>query len=253
MGGIIACVCCYCCLTALKPKCIEIFALVCNIIEIITLLWVIIDIPWKDISIGGIIIFFVSCIFIILSFIILLFLICLRCNNKINENKNGTGKCLCLLIIILLILSEILIIIDEIIILFNMDEKNDFYSYYDLNENRKTKKYAQRKWASVIIGLTFVEIALGFHIYCISFLIKLIYVKTNLSYLEYIENQKDNNSIFSNSINIFNKAHNHNINQLNVYGYNKNVNPSYNFPPKQENVNICTNITNAFNNTGNKI
>ena len=249
MSGLIACVCCYCCLTALKPRCIEILALICGIMEIGFIIWGVIDIPWNDISIAGKIIFFISCTIIFLSFVILLILMYLRCNNKINTTKNGTGKCLCIIMIILLILAEILIIIDEIIILFNMDDKDDFYSYYDLNNNRRNRRYSNRRWASAVISLTFVEISLGFHIYCASFLIKLIYAKTNMSYLDYIESKKDN-SIFSKSINIFNYAHNNqNINQLNFLGYDKNGNPIFiignnqNFEQKQQNVNIHTNNT----------
>ena len=53
MGGIIACLCCYCCLTTLKPRCIEIMALICNIAEIAFLIYAIAGIPWDDIKNGG--------------------------------------------------------------------------------------------------------------------------------------------------------------------------------------------------------
>ena len=58
MGGIIACVCCYCCLMTLKPRCIEVMALISNLVAIGFLIWGLVEIPWSDIRKGGKITFF---------------------------------------------------------------------------------------------------------------------------------------------------------------------------------------------------
>ena len=75
MGSIIACVCCYCCLMTVKPRVIEIIALICNIIEIASLAWGIADIPWDDVSKGGKITFYIGCAFVILTLLFLIVLI----------------------------------------------------------------------------------------------------------------------------------------------------------------------------------
>ena len=129
MGGIIACICCYCCLTGLKPRIIEFLALLCNLVEIGFLIWGIIDIPWDDISTGGKIMYYITCGAIVVTFLLLLLLMCLRCGNTINTTKNDLGKCLCITMVVFDILAFILIIIAEIIIIYNMDDKDDDYNY----------------------------------------------------------------------------------------------------------------------------
>ena len=221
MGSIITSICCYCCLTPLKPRCIEILALIFNLIELVFLIWAIVDIPWEDISTGGKIIFYIMFSLIILTFIILISLICLRCSNKINTTKNNPAKCLSTTMFILDILSFILIIIAEIIILYNIDDKDDYF-YYDYNRRRRRSRFSDREWAAAIISLTMIEIALVCHSYCSNFLLKLIYVKTDLSYFDYM-NQKNQNNNMNNTVNIFNGTHNN----LNLIGYDKNGHPVY--------------------------
>ena len=92
MGGLLTCICCYCCLTTLKPRIIEIVALICNIIEIGFLIWGIVDVPWSDIKMGGKVMFYIACVLVVLTFLFLLGLMCLRCGNKINTTKNSAGK-----------------------------------------------------------------------------------------------------------------------------------------------------------------
>ena len=221
MGSIISCICCYCFLTPLKPRCIEILALIFNLIELIFLIWGIADMPWDYISTGGKIIFYIMFSLIIITFLILIVLICLRCSNKINTTKNNTAKCLSSTTVILDFLAFILIIIAEIIILYNIDDKDDYF-YYDYNRRRRRSKFSEREWAATIISHTFVEIALFCHSYCSIFLVKLIYVKTDLSYFDYmIQNEQSSN--MSRTIKVLNGGQNN----LNLIGYDKNGRPIY--------------------------
>ena len=228
MGGIIACVCCYCCLMALKPRCIEILALVCNVIEIGFLIWGIADIPWSDISGAGKGLFFAACVFVVLSLIFLLALMILRCNNSINTTKNSVGKCVCITDLVFDILAEILLIIAEIIIFRNMNDKDDNYYFdYGYRTSRRNSIYSDRQWACAIISITGAEVFLGLHCYCVSFLLKLISLKTDLSYNNYMETIDNNNNIFGRTVNIFNSPENNNPNQLNFLGYDKDGHPIY--------------------------
>ena len=228
MGGIIACVCCYCCLMTLKPRCIEILALICNVIEIGFLIWGIADIPWSDISGAGKGFFYATCVLIVLSFIFLLALMILRCNNSINTTKNSAGKCICITDLVFDILAEIVLIIAEIIIFRNMNDKDDNYYFdYGYRTSRRNSIYSDRQWACAIISITGAEIFLGLHCYCVSFLLKLISLKTNLSYKNYMETHDNGNNIFSRTVNIFNSPENNNPNQLKFLGYDKDGHPIY--------------------------
>ena len=224
MGSIIACICCYCCLTTLKPRCIEIIALICNIIEICFMIWGIAGIPWDDIKIGGKIVFFIPFAFMVLTLLILLILMCFRCGNKINTSKNSAAKCLCITMIVFDFLSEILIVIAEIIIINNMRDKDDNYYGYYSNRYRNTQ-YSDGEWAAAIVSVTVTEIALAIHCYCANFLLKLISAKTNLSYLEYLDS-KEPEHIVTRTVNVFNSPQNED-NHLNFLGYDQNGHPIY--------------------------
>ena len=234
MGSIIACICCYCCLSALKPKCIEVIALICNILEIGFLIWGIIKIPCNDIKIGGKIVFFIPCAFVVLTLLILLILMCFRCANKINTSKNGTAKCLCIVMIVFDILSEILVVIAEIIIINNMRDKDGYsygygygYDYYDYNRrNYNNSKYSNGEWAAAVISVSIAEVALMIHCYCANFLLKLINAKTNKSYLDYIETRSQENNITRN-VEVFNSPQNQTNTQLNFIGYDQYGHPIY--------------------------
>lgn len=229
MGSIIACICCYCCLTTLKPRYIEIMALICNIVEIGFLIYAIAGIPWDDIKNGGKIVFYITCALIVISLILLLILMCFRCGNKINTTKNTSGKCICITAIIIDILAGILIAIAEIVILHNMYDKDDLYDDYYYRRRRRDSNFSDAEWICVYVSLTGFEIALCIHLYCISFLIKLISAKTNLSYLKYMESKEDN-SIVARTMNVFNNQpdqYNNNNTQLNFLGYDQNGHPIY--------------------------
>ncbi len=235
MGGILACICCYCCLMTLKPRVIEVIALIANLIEIGFLIWGIAGIPWDDISTGGKILFYAACAVVVLTFFITLILMCLRCGNKINTTKNSTGKCICITGIVLDIIGEILIIIAEIVILYKMYDKDDEYYYGDdgyYNDRYRRRRrwdslYSDSEWAAAIVPPSAAEIGLGIHLYCLSFLLKLIYFKTNKSYLRYKETEENPNDIFSRTINAMNSPPEITNNQLNFLGYDQNGHPIY--------------------------
>ena len=228
MGGIIACLCCYCCLTTLKPKSIEIIALLCNIISIGFLIWGIADIPWDDISTAGKIFFYITCGCVVLTLIFLLGLMCIRCSGKINTSKNSSAKCLCITLMVFDILAFILIIISEIIIFYNMDDKDDDYYYYDYYYGRRRRsKYSNREWAASIISISVAELAIMCHSYCANFLYKLISAKTDTSYLDCMEQRENSNNIVTRTINVLNQPTNNNTNQLTFIGYDKDGHPIY--------------------------
>lgn len=250
MGGIIACICCYCCLTGLKPRIIEFLALLCNLVEIGFLIWGIIDIPWDDISTGGKIMYYITCGAIVVTFLLLLLLMCLRCGNTINTTKNDLGKCLCITMVVFDILAFILIIIAEIIIIYNMDDKDDDYNYnngYYGRGRRRHTKYSDTEWAATILSMSAAELALVCHCYCANFLLKLISAKTDLSYLKYLE-QKDKDNIITKTINVFNSPTTYGQNQLTFIGYDKNGHPIYSGSTQ-----YFTQVTNPNNTTNTNI
>ena len=245
MGSLIACICCYCCLTALKPKCIEIIALICNILEIGFLIWGIAGIPWNDIKIGGKIVFFIPCAFIVLTLLILLILMCFRCAKTINTSKNGAAKCLCITMMVFDILSEILIVIAEIIIINNMRDRygnnsGHTYDYYYIRSNYRNSQYSDGQWAAATISISVTEVVLIIHCCCANFLFKLINAKTNKSYLEYMETRsKDNNN--NKTVEIYNSPQNQTNTQINLIRNYQNGHPIYSgnsqYSIKNQNIN----------------
>ena len=230
MGGLIACVCCYCCLTTLRPRVIEIISLISNLIGIGFMIWGIADIPWDDVKKVAKALYYITGALIIITVLILLALMCLRCGNKINTSKNSSGKCLCITLLVFEIIAEIIIIIAEIIIINNMYDKDDDYWYYDdyyYSRRRRSSKFSGREWAAAGISTTAAEICIDISFYCVSFLLKLIYAKTNKSYLKYLESKEDNN-IVTRAINVLDNSESvPNNNQLNFIGYDKDGHPIY--------------------------
>ena len=254
MGSIIACLCCYCCLITLKPRTIEIFALICSIIQIGFLIWGIAGIPWDDIKTGGKVTFFITCAFVVLSLIILIVIMCFRCGKKINTTKNSAGLCLCITMVIFDFIGLILIFIAEIIILINMYDKedNEWIRYYG-GYRRRNDGFSDAEWAAAIISTSGVLIVIWIHCYCSSFLIKLIHAKTDMSYMKYLESKEDNN-IVSRTIDVINNPVNYqNNNQLTFIGYDKNGHPLYSGNAQYFTVNPNQNTNMQIVNTNNQM
>lgn len=254
MGGIIACMCCYCCLMTLKPRVIEIMALICNLIQIGFLIWGIVGIPWDDIKAGGKATFFPTCGFVVLSLIILIIIMCLRCGNKINTTKNSAGLCLCITMVVFDIIALILIIIAEICIIFNMYDKEDIYYDRHYREyRRRNKTFSDAEWVAAIVSTSVVEVATLIHCYCSSFLIKLIKSKTDLSYIKYLESKEDNN-IVTRTIDVINGPSGlQNNNQLTFIGYDKDGHPLYSGNAQYFKVNQNPNPNMQIVNTNNQL
>ena len=226
MGEIIACMSFYFFIEKLKPRYIEIIELIFSIIEIIFLIWGLLNnsyIPWKDIRKGAKIFYIIMLILICINFIIIIVLIYLRCSNKINTTKNDIGIYLCITTIVLVILSKILLLIDEVIIAYDM--------YYKDNNDY-----------SVIIPFIITELSLAFQCYCSCFLIRLIYAKTDLNDEQYQKNlNKDSSSING----VGNRNNRNNPNEANIIDENKQ-----NIPENQPSLNSTTlvDIHNTNNN-----
>ena len=236
MGSILVCIGCYCCLFALRPLSIEIIALTANLFEIGFLIWGIVDIPWDYINTGGEVCFYITFVLIVLTFILLLILMCLRCSGKINTTKNGLGKCLYITDLIFDFLAFILIIISESIILYKMYDADD--DYFWENGRRYSRRqndsiFSDSEWAAAVISTSIAELAILIHCYCVSFLIKLIYLKTDLSYNEYTNTLDQNINTFSSenpggrAINVFQNPPNYYNNNLTLLGYDKDGHPIY--------------------------
>ena len=222
------------CLNDIKPRILEVIILSFTLVGIGFLIWGIAEIPWDDISTGGKIFFAIGCACIVLNLLILLILMCLRIGNKINTSANNAGKCLSITMLVFEILGLIGFIISEIIMFFNMGDKNDdYYEDYDNGywRRRWRGKYSRAEWAAVVVPLTAAEIALGLNILFTDFLIKSIYAKINTPYSQYLETQKKSevNSAndYSKSINIFNEPIENGQNILTFIGYDKDGHPIY--------------------------
>lgn len=215
--------CCYCCLKNCRPRCIEFSALISNIIEIVVLVWAIIEFPWKDIKIIGRICFFIMFVLIIFNFLFLLILMYLRCSNKINTTKNGYGKCLCITMIVFDIISFILYLVGGVVIILNMnDHEND---YYGLRIQKRETKYSKRKWISLAVSLSITEIFIIFHCICSMMLYKIIKAKINTSYSNYLDQPK---KVIITNVNAYNNTQTDiNMNQLTHIGYDKDGRPIY--------------------------
>ena len=230
MGSIIVCIGCYCCLLNLKPISIEIIALFANLFEIGFLIWGIVDIPWDDMTTGAKVCFYITCGLILLTFFLLLIIMCLRCSGNINTTKNGIASCLCITTLIFDILAFILIIISECLILYKMWDIDDDSGYWG-HRHRHRSNFSDTEWACAVISLSVAELGILVHSYCISFLLKLIHLKTNLSYREYMDSVDknvitDSNIITTRAINVFQSPPNIN-NNLTLLGYDKDGHPIY--------------------------
>ena len=246
MGGIIACMCCYCCLMTLKPRCIEVMGLISNLVAIGFLVWGLAEIPWSDIRNGGKITFFIGSGFTVITLLFIFVLMCFRCGNKINTTKNSAGKCICITALVFNFLALILIIIGEIVIIYDMDDRGYYDYYWDdyRSRRRRYSYYSDAERAAAIISPSGAEIAIIIYGYCISFLLKLIFAKTDLSYLEYKETQDNSqNNIIARTIGVFNSPPNNN--ELRFLGYDQNGHPIYSGNTQYYTQQVITNNVNS--------
>ena len=269
MGAILACIGCYCCLLPLKPKFIELIALLANLVEECFLIWGLVDIPWDHISTGGKVCFYITCGLILFTFIFLIDLMILRCKKTINNKKNGMAKCLCITGCILDFLAFLMIIISEGIIIHKMNDLDDDRTYWSGKRSYHDGGYfTRREWTAAIFSTSVTEIGIVCHSYCLSFLLQLINLKTDLSYTEY-KNKNSEQVEYNNNtdgkvttINVFSYPPNNKVNNnnnLTFLGYAKDGRPIYagnnqyrtiNVPVEtQQNINQNTSINNISDNT----
>jgi hypothetical protein len=229
----------------LKPRCIEVMGLISNLVAIGFLVWGLAEIPWSDIRNGGKITFFIGSGFTVITLLFIFVLMCFRCGNKINTTKNSAGKCICITALVFNFLALILIIIGEIVIIYDMYDR-DYYDYYwdDYRSRRRYSYYSDAERAAAIISPSGAEIAIIIYGYCISFLLKLIFAKTDLSYLEYKETQDNSqNNIIARTIGVFNSPPNNN--ELRFLGYDQNGHPIYSGNTQYYTQQVITNNVNS--------
>lgn len=226
------------CFNSVKPRVLEVLALVFTVVAIGFLVWGIIDIPWDDISTAGKVFYYIGCGFVVLVLLILLVLMFLRIGNKINGPSNGTGICLCITMMVCEVLAIIIFVIAEIIIFVNMGDKDD--EYWDNNYNGRRRwrsKYDWEEWWSAVCSVSAAEIAMGLNIAVTDYLLKVIRAKCKTCYSDYLETQNKNNISQNNtlgvgnnlgqSIEIYNTPPPTNQNALTLIGYDKNGHPIY--------------------------
>jgi len=256
---------CYCCFFKLRPKCIQLIALLANLVVIALLIWGMIDIPWSYLSKGIKICYYIICGLIIINLILLFILIIFRCIGTINSEYNFIAKGFCLTICIFNCLASIIMIVTAIIILNKMSELNkmrDLGKYYD-------GLFSNKEWAAVIFSTFIAAIFVIWHFFCVSFLYILITCRTNLSYNDY-KNNKYSSEIINNNIseevgttiNVINNPQN-NVNNLAIFPYAKSESPNYNLNNQygmangpvlyQLNTFNNNNSSNITNNTDNNI
>ena len=204
-------ICCCCCLINLKPRCIEIITLIINLIEIGFMIWGIIGTQWKIIKIGGKIIYLIPFVFVVFTLLFLLILMYFRCGNKINTSKNSIATYLCIIMEVFDFLSIILIFIDVIIISKSLSDAISNYEEVELDIT----------YACLLI--TYIPLVI--HLVCVAFLLILILVKTNLSYLEYMNTKEQENIV--RTVNALNSPQNNEENHINILGVDQNGHPFY--------------------------
>ena len=165
----------------------------------------------------------------------------LRCKGHINSSSNKTGYGICLTTVIIDVIAFIMIVVSEAVILYKMWDLDDDYEYWRGRRYYYSKGYfSDAEWAAAIVPMSVAEICLIAHFYCLSFLLKLIKLKTDLSYIEYNENQ---NQTSNSSGNILSSSANYV-----TPGTTINV---YNTPPPPNNQQVLSFI--GYDNQGHPI
>jgi hypothetical protein len=120
-----------------------------------------------------------------------------------------------------------------------MWDLDDDHGYWRGRRSHSSGYFSDSEWLAATLSLTAGEIGIIAHFYCVSFLLKLIQLKTPLSYAEYMDTQNkmsnntsgnifdsDNSSgIPATTINVYNTPPNQN--QLAFLGYDKDGHPIY--------------------------
>jgi hypothetical protein len=174
------------------------------------MIWGIIGIQWEIIKIGGKIIYLIPFVFVIFTLLFLFILMYFRCRNKINTSKNSTAKYLCIIMEVFDFLSMILISIAMINIPISLVDNHDDDFEFDVTI-----------YACLIIP----SILPDTHLFCVAILHKLISVKTNLSYLEYMNTKEQENIV--RTVNALNSPQNNEENHINILGVDQNGHPFY--------------------------
>ena len=271
MGTVIACIGCYCCLLGVRPRFIELIAFIANLVEIGFFIWGIAGIPWSDLNTGGKVCFYITFGLMIISFILLIILMILRCNKTVNTSSNSTAKCLCITASVVDVLAFIMIIVSEIVILYKMWDLDDDNYYWNERGRRYHDGYfSNAEWAAAIFPTSAGELGILAHFYCVSFLYKLIYLKTDLSYIEYQDQHPDvimgdsfgTRNMGTTTVNVVSSPPDIN-NNMTFLGYDKDGRPIYagNNQYRTVNVPVVTqpnavqnnNVNNVTNNTDNTI
>ena len=256
---------CYCCFFKLRPKCIQLIALLANLVVIALLIWGMIDIPWSYLSKGIKICYYIICGLIIINLILLFILIIFRCIGTINSKYNFISKGFCLIACIFDCVASIIMIVSAIIILYKMyklDKETDLWPVYN-------SLFSSEERAAVIFSTIIAVIPLVWHFFCVSFLYILITCRTNFSYNDYKDNKHSSEIINNNiseevgtTINVINTPQN-NVNNLALFPYAKSESPNYDLNNQygmangpvlyQLNVFNNNNSSNITNNTDNNI
>ena len=191
--------CCLCCLTTQKAKCLEITLAVTNVISFISFIWCFGCIPWKSIPKSGLVFFIIDFILLIFELLAIVYCLILRHKNLINNSRNYSAKILSYIMLCLTPLGVICIIIGEYITLNRMNKIEADYLVANLYNPNINKEYdspiTNSNWYAAKGGPSIIEIAWLFSICLWIVESKLIRHKTDGPYTKYINEVNQINQI----------------------------------------------------------
>lgn len=217
----------FCCLAVLKPQIIEVIALISNFIMIGCFVWSIIGIPWDVINTGGKVLFYISFGFAIIAIILLIGIMIVRCQGTINGEKNGCGLCSLITLIVIDIVGFVLLIITEFIIINKMHDKNKASHWRGWSYNSKEDEISGSEWAAAAGSFSVIEVFWIIHTFCCICLYRLVDIRTNECYADYLAECAECNTV--NPVTTNNITDNRP--SLNFIGYDKNGAPIYQGQP----------------------